>query len=177
MRVTVDEKLVKFCEYVKSCTGWAVTKAKRPMNLQLDGPFCSVGFLSLGDVEKDTSVLIEGEDSLTQQVRGLHLVKAMVQGFGVGSYQALKRLKTSFNAENWTIWSSVNEFGLSRLGDVQDISATLLDSNYEERAQFDVDFYVTFPEEFVLEYFENETIDFVKDGVELGEQFKIEVKK
>lgn len=153
---TIDEKWSALCDFIQTLTGWAVLKQKRPMIPQMNTPFIAVGIIGYDAMPKDRVDLIgqkDDTDNLTQRVRGLILIRFSIDAFGVGAMQKLKRLVMSFQTDVWFSWAEKNEFGYSEQIDIQDISAVLLDSNYEERVQITPSFYVPVPEDFDIDFF------------------------
>lgn len=153
---TVDSKLTDFCSYVQTLTNCEVWKGRRSLVPQMNKTFITVGILSCQAVMNDKVDLLhqhEDNDLLVEKVRGLAEFSFVIQCFGKGSNQILKRLKDAFFTSIWERWSTANQFGFKGNSDIEDISATVLDSNYEERSQLKVDFYIPIAEEFNIDFF------------------------
>lgn len=168
---TIDQKWTVLCDYISRVTGWSVLKQKRTMIPQMNVPFISVGILSYDPMPKDRVDLIgqnDDTDKLKQRVRGLILIRFSINAFGLGAMQVLKRLVMSFQTDVWFVFSTAEEIGYTEQIEVQDISATLLDSNYEERCQITPSFYIPVPEDFDIDFFNKLHMTIETKDVQIG---------
>ena len=165
---TIDDRLTQICDYVQGLLNVPVLKSRHSFTPQMKTSFITVSFNSLEPVYKDRVDLLhqkEDNELLTQRVRGLLYVDVLFQAYGKDAFQLLNRLKMSFSSSTFSYWCSQFEFGFTGSSNMEDVSAVLLDSNYERRCQLSANFYVCCPENFDIEWFNKEHLTVMSKDV------------
>ena len=156
--MSLKDKTKEFCSYVQTITA-------RPVVLNhSNGPQFNQPFISVNEtfepMSHDTKVMVydEDEEQMKETVRGLCKVIFQVTCWGGEPTETLNILRNS-------LWSSIffdklenKGFGLSSVGAVIDTSAPFISSNFESRAQVDIQFYLSVPTEFIIDYFDEITL-------------------
>lgn len=154
----LNQRIEKLCGLVREITHLPVTIGKTAFTSQYKGPFIALWPVSFEEVPKDTHEYIARGNMFFQKVRGLGLLAVEAQAFGKNCQSNLRRLKLSFASDIWNMAEGTCELAYSSSGEVQMVPAQLLDSNYEDRAILEMQFYTAVPDEFVVDYFDKEKL-------------------
>lgn len=167
MQLPLRDKLELFCGFVKSVGNIPCLLGKTAMTPQILGPFAVVWLSEFEPVPRDTSHYEDiepDEGRIAQVLRGMGIMRLEVQAFGSGVVQTLKHVNAAIETDIWTEVMGPCGMGLSEKSSVQNISASLLSSNYEERAMFTCAFYTSCPERYEVQYFNREEVTVVDEG-------------
>lgn len=172
---SIEGLWTRICEYIQGMTGKPIVKGKTSFTAQYDCPFFSVWINNIQQVPYDTMQYpdqYEDNDGLTQEIRGLSLIEFEIQGFGSGITSDCRRLAVSFGTDKWNEFEQFNQVGLSEKREIQNISAPLDDSVYEERCSFSFVLYAPISEQFDVDYFNITHVE-VQRGEETIYEFEI----
>ena len=166
---SLKDKLDAFCAFAQAVGKAPCLIGKTSMPPQVLGPFIVVWLSEWEPAPRDTSV---HEDRLepvdgryyVQKMRGLGIMHLEVQGFGPDSIQRLKHVAAAIETDIWYEVMGDCGMGFSTKSSVQNISSTLTNSMYEERAMFTCEFYTSCPEEYGVQYFDHEGYEVTDEG-------------
>lgn len=153
------ERTKSICDLVQRICRVPVNIGRTAFTQQYKGLFISLWPTSFEEVPKDLKEYVDKGELFYEKVRGLGILSYEVQAFGTGSNAVLRRLKVSFASSIWLDAERTCHVAYSSSSEVRYVPSPLLDSNYEERAAMDMQFYAALPEEYSVDYFDKERID------------------
>ena len=153
------ERTRSICDLVQKICHVPVNIGRTAFTQQYKGLFISLWPTSFEEVPKDLREYVDKGELFYEKVRGLGILSYEVQAFGTGSNAVLRRLKVSFASSIWLDAERTCRVAYSSSSEVRYVPSPLLDSNYEERAAMDMQFYAALPEEYSVDYFDKERID------------------
>lgn len=178
---TIETKLNQFCAYIQQITGLPVLKSRAGATPQLNKLYASVDLIDYFPVDKDVSKYEDSNPTdlnapRSQVVRGLSVLNLVVSFFGKGAIQQAHIFAASFRSDYFVQFSSEKSFGLMNPPEVVNISAQILDSKFEDRAEVRCQFYVPIPVVFNSDHFISDQIKIEEPDKKFKETFTISSK-
>lgn len=161
---SVDDRWNLVCDFCESVLNIPVLKSRRGTTPQMNKAFASVDLINVEGFSRDMKEYIDTGDDLVQRVKGRCIMFFKIQCYGTGAVSALQLLRVSFTTDIFKMFEGVNYFGLSSIGEVNNISSLFLDSAYEERAELEFSLYTYIPYQFVVDWYNRFKLSMFTNG-------------
>lgn len=140
-----------FCDYIVGVLGKPaiILKSNTP---QLSVPYFSVFLEEDNQLPHDVVTFNAVENK--EVVRGLGILRFVVQGYGDQPMSDLKKLQQSYETSKFTFGMEAFGLGLSEKGTILNTTAPFIDARFENRAELKCSFYHVASTSFDAEWFD-----------------------
>ena len=167
---SVPERWTKICEFCKDSLKIPVIKSRRATTPQMTSTFAAVDLSNIQAWAKDLKEYVETENDLLERFKGRCLMSFRVQTYGQNALQLLFNLRLLLTGNKFSLFGQLNGFGIGEVGEVNNISAVLLDSDYEERAELEFSVFTAIPYQVYIDWYNRFKLSIEVDGRLFSEQ-------